>query len=324
MEISFFTNSGDLHTHGGYGVCGLNIVTSLQQLGHKVPWDDANAPAQLNFCFPSVFADSLRQGQYSIALLPWESTKLQPDWYEILEEIDELWAPSPWVKNIFEENGLKVAKVYPHGVESIWEPKKRAIADKVRFLYEGGAARKNPQLVHDAFKTAFGDSTDVELVMKEKYSSDVRLYRHGNIVGVPGGNIKIISKIYEQDQMVQLFNLSHCFVSASAGEGFGLPALQALATGIPAIATKECAPYADYLHELGLKSTYMDSPWPHMHPGKVLKPDFDDLVDKYRYVYHNIEALLPAFHKQSFAVHAEYDWLELTKNAFNDLVTKFS
>jgi glycosyltransferase involved in cell wall biosynthesis len=325
MQISYVTNQGDLHTHGGYGVAGYGIVTSLQQLGHIVPWDDPAAPVQFNFCFPSVFADSLRPDQHQIYLCAWESTKLQPDWYEILDhEVDEIWAASPWVKWMLEENGYKVNQVYRHGVDPMWAPKKRNVTDKVRFLYEGGAARKNPQMVFDAFKAAFGDSRDVQLVMKEKYQSDVRVYNGRNIVGIPDGNVIVVSKIFEEDQMVQLFGTSHCLVSASSGEGYGLTGQQALATGMPVIATKECSPYSDFLGDLGLESEYVDSPWPSMHPGKVLKPNFDDLVDKYRYVYENIDSLLPKHYKQSFQIHDWADWKTVTDQAFSDVVARFS
>lgn len=324
MDISYVTNRGDLHTHGGYGVAGYGIVTSLQQLGHRVPWDNPSAPVQLNFCFPSVFADSLRPNQHQIYLCAWESTKLQKDWYDILDhEVDEIWAASPWVKWMLENNGYEVTKVYRHGVDPIWAPYKRQITDKVQFLYEGGASRKNPQVILDAFKAAFGDSNDVRLVMKEKYSSDVRIYNGQNIVGVPKGNVVIVTKIYEESQMVNLFNSSHCLVSASSGEGFGLPGQQALATGMPVIATNECSPYSEFLGNLGLDSQYVDSPWPDMHPGQVLKPDFDDLVDKFRYVNDNITSLLPKYYKQAFQVHDFADWSTLTEEAFVDIIERF-
>lgn len=324
MDISYVTNPGDLHTYGGYGVAGYGIVTSLQRLGHKVPWDNPRAPVQLNFCFPSVFADSLRPNQHQIYLCAWESTKLQEDWYDILDhEVDEIWAASPWVKWMLQDNGYKVAKVYRHGVDPVWAPFKRTVSDKIRFLYEGGASRKNPQMIFDAFKAAFGDSNDVHLIMKEKYESDVRVYQGRNIIGVPGGNVSIISKIYEEDQMIKLFNASHCFVSASSGEGFGLPGQQALATGMPTIATRECSPYSEFMGDLGLDSGYVPSPWPDMHPGMVLKPNFDDLVDKLRYVKDNIDSLLPKYYKQSFKVHDWADWKTLTDQAFSDVFARF-
>ena len=325
MEISYVTNRGDLHTHGGYGVAGFGIVTSLQRLGHTVPFDSSRSPVQFNFCFPSVFADSLRENQHQIYLCAWESTKLQPDWYDILDhEVDEIWAAGPWVKQMLESNGYEVKKVYRHGVDPMWAPHKRNLDGKIRFLYEGGATRKNPQVVYRAFRVAFGFDPDVELVMKEKYSSDVRDYNGQNIIGVPGKNVKIITKIYEEDQMVNLFNSSHCLVSASSGEGYGLTGQQALATGMPVIATAECSPYSEYLGELALNSKYIDSPWPQMHPGQVLEPDFDDLVDKLRYARDNMESLLSKHYKQSFAVHDWADWDTLTDQAFSDVTAKFA
>lgn len=324
MEISFFTNRGDLHTHGGYGVASFGIITSLQRLGHTVPWNSPDSPVKLNFCFPEVFEDELQRNQHNIWLCAWESTLLQPEWYGIVREVDEIWAASPWVKWMLEENGFKVNKIYRHGVDSSWSPRKRSIVNKVRFLYEGGASRKNPQMVFDAFKAAFGDSTDVELIMKEKHHSTVRIYdRNKNIIGQPGGNVKIITKIYEDDQMQQLWNMSHCFVSASSGEGYGLPGQQALATGMPTIATAECAPYDHFLGDLGLKSQYITSPWPQMHPGQVLKPDFDDLVDKLRFVKDNVESLLPQYYSQAFQVHDWADWDTLTSTAFEGIVEKY-
>lgn len=323
MEISFYTNPGDLHTYGGYGRAGFSIVTSLQKLGHKVPWNDPSADAKLNFCWPSEFVDHLSPNQHNIYLAVYESTKLQPEWYEILdnEPIDEIWTASTWFKNVMEDNGYKVSKVYPHGVDAIWKPQKRQVNDKVRFLFVGGnGSRKNPQMMHDAFKTAFGDATDVELVMKEKEYSSVRKYNGQNIVGTPDGNVKMITKKYEDEEMLNLFYSAHCFVLPTMGEGFGLPALEALATGIPSITTEECSEYKDYLGGLGLKSTYGKSPWPSLHPGEVLFPDFDDFVDKLKYVKENVETLLPQFYTQSWRVHERYDWVENTREAFKDIV----
>jgi hypothetical protein len=325
MKISFYTNPGDLSNVGGYNTAGYGIVTSLQRLGHTIPWDNPEAPVQFNFCFPSIFADSLRKEQYQIYLCAWESTKLQPDWYDILDnEVNEIWAASPWVKWMLEQNGYKVSQVYRHGVDPIWKPSKRVVHDKVRFLYEGGASRKNPMIVYRAFRAAFGLDRDVELIMKEKYSSDVRDYNGKNIVGIPGGNVKILTGIYEEQQMINLFNASHCLVSASSGEGYGLTGQQALATGIPTIATKECSPYQQFLGNLGLESQYVDSKWPTMHPGQILEPNFDDLVDKYRYVKDNIDNLLSDYYKQSFKIHDWADWDTLTEQAFSDVIQKFN
>lgn len=326
MDISFYCNEGDLNLQGGYGIAGYNILTSLKKLGHNTPWNSSKAPVQLFFSFPSFYADFIRPNQHKIHLLVWESTDFQEGWAEILEEVDEIWTASDWCKQMVEANGFKVSNVYPHGINAEWMPVKRQSHGKLRFLHDGEpAVRKGGQLAFDAFKAAFGDNPDVELTLKAKRSSNIRRYdRYGSIIGVPEGNVKILTQIMELDQVISLYHSHHVLVSPSYGEGFGFPALQGLATGMPTIATAEWAHYRDYLGNLGLQSRYIDSPWPMVHPGKVIEPDFDDLVDKYRYVYNNYDSLTSHYFNQSFDIHEEYDWVKLTEKSFENVVGRFS
>jgi len=326
MDMSFYCNEGDLNLNGGYGIASYNIITSLQKLGHDVKFNSPSCPLQLFFSFPTFYADFIRQNQYKIHLLVWESTEFPEGWKEILEEVDEIWTASNWCKQIVEDNGFKVSNVYPHGIDPMWKPRKRIRSDKLRFLHDGEpAVRKGGQMAFDAFKAAFGDSTDVELILKAKRSSYVRKYdRMGSIVGVPDGNVRVITNTYEIEQMVSLYHQSHVLVSPSYGEGFGFPALQGLATGMPVISTGEWAHYNNYLGPLSLNSAYVTSPWPQVHPGKVVKPDFDHLVDLYRYVYDNYEELAKTYHQQSFDIHNEYDWLKLTEKSFRNISDRLS
>lgn len=319
-EISFFTALGSLNLNQGYGIAGYSIVTSLQKLGHQVKFDDGFCPVQLNFSQPNYFVDSLRRDQKSISLLPWESTRPLDGWVEILQEVDELWATSTWCKNIYESWGLKVDKVYPHGIDNIFFPKKKIRQGPIKFLSNGiPAPRKGGQQAYDAFKAAFGDSKDVQLVLKAKDYSDVRQYVNGSIVGGPSGNVKLKLALLARDELPNLYHQADVFIGNSSGEGFGFPMLEALATGTPAIVTKEWAEYKNFLGPLGLESKYADSRWPEMHPGQMCEVDFDDLVDKLRYAKDNIEALQAQFYKQAFKVHESYDWLNLTKEAFKDI-----
>lgn len=326
MDISFYCNEGDLNLTGGYGIASYNIITSLQKIGHNVQYNSSTFPVQLFFSFPSFYADFIRPNQHKIHLLVWESTEFPEGWHEILEEVDEIWTASDWCKKIVEDNGFKVSNVYPHGIDPIWKPQKRSVNSRLRFLHDGEpAVRKGGQLAFDAFKTAFGDSDEVELILKAKRSSLVRKYDHyGSIVGVPDGNVRIITSTMELEQVVSLYHQSHVLVSPSYGEGFGFPALQGLATGMPTIATGEWCHYDNFLGDLSLSSTCIDSPWPQVHPGKVVKPDFDDLVDKYRFVYDNYDQLAKKYHSQSFDVHEEYDWVKLTEKSFRNISERIS
>jgi len=317
MKISYYTHPGNFTRTNGYGIAGFKIVTSLQKLGYTVPYDDPSAQVQLNFCQPNWFVDALRPNQYQIGYTPWESTKVPEEWPDILNQCDEVWATSDWVANIYKENNIKKPiYIYHHGIEEIWRPKQRLNSNVIKFLHHGEPApRKGGQIAYDAFKAAFGDNKDVLLTIKGNGYSTVRQ----KMGGAPTGNVKIISGFYEDQDLVNLYHKHDVMVYPSYGEGFGFIALQALATGMPTICTKEWAPYKEYLHELTLEGKYIDSAWEFIHPGEVIKPDFDDLVDKYRYIYNNIDYLKKKFFAQSFNIHKTFDWVRLTKTAFEQL-----
>ncbi len=92
------------------------------------------------------------------------------------------------------------------------------------------AGRKGVDIVFRAFAEEFKSEEDVELVLKTN--------RPG-IVGVPlqYPKVKIIRSVYSKKQMSELLYNADCFVFPSRGEGFGLTALEAMATGLPTIVT---------------------------------------------------------------------------------------
>lgn len=320
--ISFYTPRSNFIRNIGYSEASYYMLNALNKLGYQVPFDSPEPRTQLHFCQPTFFADALRFDQHKIALLPWESTAPMDDWVEILKEVDELWATSTWCKKIYESWGLEVAKVYPHGIASNWTPKRKKPGSVLKFLHAGEPSpRKGGQLAYQAFKAAFGDREDVCLYIKTRDHSTIRNKVQGSIVSKDlGKNVKLMPVDLPEDRLVMLYQQCDFLVYPSYGEGFGFFGLQGLATGTPTICTAEWAEYKEFLGDLTLDSKYIDSPWQEMHPGQVVEPDFDQLVDKLRYCADNVDALHQQFYKQAFDVHARFDWLELTKNAFENVL----
>lgn len=319
-SISFYTAEGNLTRRHGYSEAAFNIVTSMQNNGWKVQFNEPDEQVQLNFCQPSYFGDVIRREQHNIALIPWESTAIPRDWIEPLQECDELWATSSWVKEMWENLGFKVSHVYPHGIGSEWKPKRKRTGSVVKFLHHGEpASRKGGQLAYNAFKKAFGNRDDVCLYLKTKDHVRVRNYVNGSIVGDLGSNVKIFAADLEQDDLVRVYQQCDFSIYPSYGEGFGLIPLQSLAVGTPTICTAEWAEYKNFLGELGVGSSYIKSPWQEEHPGNVLLPDEDELVDKLRYCLDNIDELHDQYYKQAFEVHSAYDWNKLTGQALKTL-----
>jgi len=329
MQISFFTPTINFKNSNGYGYAGSNIATSLKELGHEVPYSYPKAPVQLNFAQPEHF--KMHRGQYQIGYTPWESTKIPDRWKMMLDHCDEIWTTSDWCANVFEDNGYKDIKVYPHGIQDIWRPKRRIESDKIKFLHIGEPApRKAGQMVVDVFGELYGNNPKYSLTIKAYHHNTTRVYNNyidKEIIGLPQNiynNVKVITEELSDLELVRLYHDHDVLVYPSYGEGFGFIPLQALATGMPTICTASWAHYEKYLGPLKLKSKLVDSPWPFPHEGKVFEPNRQHLVELMRDVVFNFNAYSGYYYAQSTKIHAEYNWLELTKNSFDHIFKKFS
>jgi glycosyltransferase involved in cell wall biosynthesis len=330
MDISFSTPVANLKTSNGYGYASIHIINSLKELGHNVPFQDSRAPVQLNFSQPNFF--KMHRNQYQISYTPWESTVIPEVWKTNLSLVDEIWTTSNWCANVFEDNGYKNVKVYPHGIENIWTPRRRRASDGViKFLHLGEPApRKAGQMVVDAFSFLYGNKEGFSLTIKAYKNNTTRIYNNyidKNIIGLPNdiyNNIKIITDELDNSQLVKLYHDHDVLIYPSYGEGFGFIPLQALATGMPTICTDGWAHYDKYLGPLKLKSQLIDSPWPFPHEGKVFEPNYQHLLELMRDIEHNFNAYSGYYYAQSTKILEEYSWNQLTNNAFDHIFKKFS
>lgn len=329
MQISFSTPIVNLKSNNGYGHAGKKIVESLINLGNEVPFQQSKAPVQLNFSQPPYF--KLHRNQYQISYTPWESTIIPDTWKTMLQECNEIWTTSDWCANVFEDNGYKDVKVYPHGIDPMWSPKKREDNGVIKFLHVGEPApRKAGQMVVDAFISLFGNDPRYSLTIKAHNHNTTRVYNdyiEKEIIGLPNqmySNIKIITQDYTDAMLVNLYHQHHVLVYPSYGEGFGFIPLQALATGMPTISTYDWAHYYKYLGPLKLKSELIESPWPYPHEGKVFEPDYKHLLDLMIDVSQNFKAYSGYYYAQSTKIHEEYNWDQLTNNSFSHIFKKFS
>jgi glycosyltransferase involved in cell wall biosynthesis len=329
MNISFSTPVANLKTANGYGNALKKIIESLNELGYATPFQDFRAPVQLNFSQPPLF--KMHKNQYQISYTPWESTIIPDTWKTNLNLVDEIWTTSDWCANVFEDNGFKDIKVYPHGIDSIWKPRKRSADGVIKFLHIGEpAVRKAGQLTVDAFIELFGNDPRYSLTIKAFNHSIIRVYNNkidNNIVGLPHelySNITTITDDYSEEQLLELYYNHDVLIYPSYGEGFGFIPLQALATGMPTICTGAWAHYKKFLGPLQLKSKMIESPWQYPHSGNVFEPNYKHLLELMKDVVSDYSAYSGFYYAQSNKIHNEYNWLQLTKNAFDPVIKKFS
>lgn len=311
MKVSFNqTTSAKVRNQNGYGYAAEQCKKSLVNLGHEVGWRDPTADVEINFIQPERWHWT---GPYRIAYLPWESTELKEGWVKQLNEVDEVWTPSPIIAEWFVDAGVtKDVKVYEHGVERLWEPYLRPTDDRFHVLHHGAEAlRKGANEAIRAFMNTLWEE-EATLVLK-MVLMQFNLHDTDKIV--------IHKKRVPIEELVALYHRSHLLCYPSWGEGFGLCPLQAMATGMPVLITEGWAPYARLLPETSfVKSTLVDSPWQDHHPGKQFKPDEDDLQDKLRWHFDNRELTSTAAFDLTERVFKEYDWDTLTERAFAHLI----
>jgi hypothetical protein len=181
----------------------------------------------------------------------------------------------------------------------------------------------------DAFAHLFGDKPGYSLTIKAHNMNTTRIYNNyidKNIIGLPQdmyNNIHVITEELSDEELVKLYYDHDVLVYPSYGEGFGFIPLQALATGMPTICTSGWAHYEKYLGPLKIKSKLIDSPWPHPHEGQVFEPNYLHLLEVMRDVSINFAAYSGYYYAQSTKIHEEYNWKQLTNNAFDHIFKKF-
>lgn len=305
-----------MHSNNGYGYATDRMVDSLSRLGWSVKENDHTADVAMVFDQPQ---NARWYGTQPVKILfhPWESTKLQPGWVDIMNDCDEVWTPSPLIADWYRADGVsKPIFVYEHGVDhKLWTPKKREESGKIRFLHVGAeATRKGGWDTLRLFRAAFANRDDVELTLK-MVNMGFKLERVGKT--------SIINRVLSLRELIDLYHAHHVFVYPSWGEGFGLNPLQAMATGMPTICTAAWAPYERFLDpNLKLGSELKKSPWQEIHPGKMLRPKFDELVDKMRWAADNYDQAQDFAMGQVAGIQTEYDWDNLTKVAFENLESR--
>ncbi|HWQ12992.1 MAG TPA: glycosyltransferase [Roseiflexaceae bacterium] len=196
-------------------------------------------------------------GRYRIGFTMLEPTGIPADWADQCNQMDEVWVPSSFNARTFRESGVRrPIYVVPLGVDpNYFHPgiAARRPSDRFVFLsnFEWGE-RKAPEVLLKAFTDEFSNKEDVVLVLKV-FNNDPSVNVRQQIADMqlrPDGAPIVL--MYNQriapHQMGSLYTSADCFVLPTRGEGWGMPILEAMACGLPTIATNWSA-QADFLDE---------------------------------------------------------------------------
>ncbi len=183
---------------------------------------------------------------------PWEFGAVPAEWIDpIRRNVDELWVPSEYVKRMYVAGGIDPDRVavVPNGVDlDLFRPEGERFPldapEGTRFLFVGGLIeRKAPELLVAAYLDAFQGRDDVCLVIKSSGAGEIyadadlgRLEQYQRDGLLP--RIVHIDHDLSDEQMAALYRACDVMVLPYRGEGFCMPALEAMASGLPVIATE--------------------------------------------------------------------------------------
>lgn len=254
--------------------------------------------------FPHLFR-AMQDWKFRVGYTMFETDKLpvgHNDWTgnfdtpaeSINSQLDLLFVPCHHNVQMFRDNGVTVPiEVAPNGVHPtefpfMDRPKRKTFTF---FMMATLTLRKNPGNVIGAFSSLFRDNPHVRLVLKTQSGT----LGHLDFDGM--GDITIIDELSTPTRIRQLMYEADCFVFPSRGEGFGMPPIEAMATGLPTIIADNTGmkDYADdrynYTVRFDRKSPALRYPKKWGDVGNWYESDFDDLKAKMLYVYeHQDEA----------------------------------
>lgn len=167
----------------------------------------------------------------------WELAKAPRRWLADRGLADEVWAPSR-----FTADALGGARVVPHPLfledyAGITPAPRRAPFQAVAlFDMNSSAARKNPAGAIEAFHRAFGDDPNARLVIKAQNGARAPEVMAKLRASAPA-NVEIIDAVWPYSEVLSLIRGADALISLHRAEGFGLTLAEAMALGVPVVAT---------------------------------------------------------------------------------------
>lgn len=323
----------------GYGMVAENVVKALLHAGINVKnpkgiagdllsggeYVDESVMKTLNqvikpdtieiqHCQPHQFVETIVQRKWIYTMF--ETTHTPKKWIDIMNRKTEVvLTPSSWLVDIWKEQGLtRPIEVFGHGVDvNYYHYMERPEREIFTFLHYGMlSTRKGSDLVAQAFQDEFRGDKNVRLYLKHNTPMfPVPLH-------IP--NVQYVSATFSKPQMIGMLFNADCLLFPSRGEGFGLPVIEAMSTGLPVITTnwsgmKDFTTPEDTLllkHRLipayAFKKLYESDYEPAEDAGAWADPDYDDLRQKMRWAVDHRAELKEMGRKASARILRDWSW----------------
>jgi glycosyltransferase involved in cell wall biosynthesis len=207
----------------------------------------------IQHCFPHLY--SYQAGFKNVGMFYCETNEIPFNWYNGLSDMDQLIVPTNKIAEALtvcgNKNRVDVVGV-PIDFDKYQDIKQSAqipdLSDGFNFCFVGELnKRKNVMALLRAYHTEFHPSENVNLFLSlsgansDETMAQAEELNNGVIqaLGIRQNYKKVIisAGYLEHQDLLSLMNQCHCLVAPSYGEGWCIPAMEAMAMGLPVIGT---------------------------------------------------------------------------------------
>lgn len=316
----------------------IDSILGLQRFGPGKQAIDLDLTYTCPQNYPSRF---LSNSKHKAAIYTYEYQYWRKDWHQFYHLVDHYFPPSLFAAEVFCVNGIAPEKVFviPHGVDSqVFNSNVKPVQLKTqkKFKFISVCAphyRKKIDRLLKAYCQAFDNTSDVCLVLKTKlynkndkkqayetcvsdYLAEMKL-RYGDRMP----EIEILDR--RIDSVASLLNSAQVNVTTTGAEGFYLPGLESMASGLINIAPRYSG-QLDFLNDQNsllikgkmVKAKSEEQYWGFDQRNLSYEVDINHTSELMLKAYHEYDTLLERFEPAMKQTVEQYSW----KNAAQKMI----